>query len=254
MDAGDIYGNYKFGMVDLLRSESVEPSDENLKILFPHLLTEEARSALDAGKFIATPPLMRRGTFHVVGGVSEKDHRLSYFGCFSLEKHNAGNILHSKRATDFGKMHFSGHYFSGNYQFVLNVILRRFGLNGGGLKAIWLLVDKDPAVIIGETKIVKSRQIDEAIVYKTVNPVKGREAAALRDMKVVYNCAHCGSPLRDQGCEICRDKEIDCYPDFRMGALPPTAIRYLMSKNHRFSKDPFLARAREETSICGKKS
>jgi hypothetical protein len=239
-------------MVGLIRSPSAEQSEGNLRMLFPHLLPKEAQGALEGGSFIATPPLMRRGTFHVVGKISENDRGLGYFGCFSLEKHNAGNILFAKRAADFGRMHFGRHYFAGDYQFVLNIILRKFGKDNGGRKAIWLLIDKDPAVIVGEAKIPKSRQIDDAVVYKTVNPAKGREAAALRDMKIVYNCAHCGSPLRDQGCEVCSNKEIDCYPDFRMGAMPSAAIRYLISKNHRFSKDPFLAQARE-AEICGRR-
>lgn len=237
-------------MVDLLRSSLIEPSESNLEILFPHIFLEEARAALESGKFIATPPLLKRGAFHVIGLGSEA--KLGYYGCFALKRHNAGNILFAKRAVDFGWMHFGKHYFTGNYKFVLNIILRKFGVETKGLKAIWLLVDQDPAVIIGNSKIPKSRQVNDAVVYKTVNPVKGREAAAFCDMKVVYNCAHCGSPLRDQGCEICKDKEIDCYPDFQMGAMPVAAIEYLILKNHAFSKDPILSHCRE-VAVCGRK-
>jgi hypothetical protein len=246
----DTYELYKVGMVNLLKSpEPVESSDENLEILFPHLLLSETRAALNEGKFIAAPPLMRHGTFHVVGSVSGSDERLSYQGCFSQKQHNAGNIKYVKRAGDFSRIHFKKHYFLGEYQFVLNVILRRFGSLNGGIKALWLLVDEDLAVIVGSTKKQRSRLIDSATVFKTVNPVKGREAAALREMKVVYNCASCGSPLRDKGCGVCLEKEIDCYPDFNMGPLPVGAIDYLLKKGHKFAKDPLIALEREKNRV-----
>lgn len=240
------YKLYKAGMVDLLRSpEPVETSDGNLEILFPHLLLSEARAALDEEKFIAAPPLMRHGTFHVVGGVSENGG-LSYQGCFSQKHHNVGNIEYIKRAGDFSRVHFKDHYFLGDYQFVLNIVLRRFGTANGGIKALWLLVDEDPAIIVGSVKKQKSRIVDAATVFRTVNPVKGREAAALREMKVVYNCASCGSSLRDKGCAVCLGKEIDCYPDFNMGPLPEIAAAYLVKKGHKFLTDPSVAREREK--------
>ena len=249
-----IYQAYKIGMTALLRScDPVMPTDENLQILFPHLMTDEAKEHLEQRRFIATPPLMIKGTYHVLGCHSDDDPRLSYHGCFLKKGHDAGNILFAKRAADYSRIHFADKYLAGDFQFVLNVILRKLGARSNGLKAVWLLIDQDPAVVIGDTAAHRRQLIEASLVYKTTNPLRGREAAALHEMKVVYHCAHCGKPLRSQGCRICSNKEIDCYPDFQIGPLPETVIKWIESKGHKFTRDLCLTLEKDEHRLLPEK-
>ena len=155
MDYEVVYQDYKRATLDLLMC-SLEQGDKNLVRLFPHLQADEIKAILDEGSFVAMPPLLMSDTFHVVGPVAESDPRLMYHGCFSRQKHDAGNILYIDRAHKFGRTHFKGHFFKDPYQFVLNIILRRYGFPSSGIKEIWLLVNADPAVIVGNKKTPKT--------------------------------------------------------------------------------------------------
>lgn len=213
--------------------------------LLPHLSHNEAKDAIDNRSYIALPPLMFGDSVHIVGPSTNQNGSLHYFGCVEGSKCN-DNILFTLRACEFSIRHWEGHFFKGEFEFVLSFILRRFGKPAeNNMKTVWVFIDKPQCEFIGMINAPLSELIDESAAFITVNPFKAREAGTRYLTKAVYSCAYCGSPLRDQGCPNCRDRDIDCQPDLNMGPLPPKVINHLLGRNYKFTLDPFIALERE---------
>jgi hypothetical protein len=248
IDSLEIRRSYQESLFQLFRSRApIGQNDERLLKLFPHLLPEEAMAVLKQRKFIAAPSLMIEDTFHVIGYSPDDNARVAYHGCLPAKSFGPGNILYVERAKKFAKFHWPQKFFRGEFKFVVSFILRFFDRPGAGndnIKAVWLLVNKDLALILASEK-PRSKLLDLGTVYATVNPLEAREAGAVRDTKLTYVCGHCGSPLNDRGCAICSDKEVSCYPDFSLAPLPRPVVEFLKLRGHIFSTDPYLALERE---------
>lgn len=240
-----IYDRYKAGMKSLLAARSVAASDDNMETVFCHLSPEERekerKKAEEKQSFIATPSLMIAKAYHVVKfGPSLKDSlpSLEYVCCFQAGCYGAGNILWTERANNFARHHWKDKFFpKEKYVFVLGITLRYFGGSSGGVKAIWLLINEVPELIFGSTKIPVGEAIDKATAYRTINPLKAKEAGAGRLARQVFNCAVCGAAIQDNGCDICKDQDLSCVPDARIGRLSPAVIDYLKNKGHIVRKE-----------------
>ena len=236
---------YKEALSRLLIS-GLKISDPAVLDLLLHLSHNEADEALADGGFIALPPLMIPGTVHIIGPASDNKGLLKYYSCVEAVRCNSDNIKFAQRAKEFSDRRWKEHFFDANFEFVLSYILRRFGNhNGNKIKAVWVLLNRSPADFIGnQIGIALYDALRNADVF-TVNPLKAREAGTKYVTRTVFCCANCASPLGDQGCLVCQNKEIDCEPDSGLGPLSPDIIEHLLNRGFVFGVDPHIALARE---------
>lgn len=263
----------------------VNPTEDDMAKLCPHLTREQAVAAFNDGSgYVACPPLRVRGAFqivslgkawveetkewiggkHVVTGTKDHPPRLDYSYAGRTRASYADGRLHgdvvieyrhAAEAIQFAEENWGVDLILDDWTDVVEFYvedpsdLHAEGRAKGSpkVKAVIRIAIRRPwNDLINDHSKSESVLIDEAIVQVTTDFAVWNELKGGRGSYTEFNCAHCGSGLGLSECSGCGHTFTDDH--MRCGWNTPLSrkmVDVLRLRGHVFKRDPEIAWKKE---------
>ena len=243
----------------------INPTDEDMARMCPHLTKEEVVNAFRNGIFgafdstyVACPSLRVRGAFQIVcfekaNGNQPAKLRWAFTGRIGY----GPEYPHTAEALKFAEDNWGKHLIDNTWLEVAEVRIMDptdlvYGelYPGGVPKTVMTVIavmNKRSEKMSFDHSRPRNELFDETIIEMSVDPLISEELKSGRGPYTYYFCGFCGSGFEPSYCSGCDNGFEGGYFEDRASrmALPPKLVEFARQNGHIFRKDPKIALEKE---------